>query len=136
MGNITTTPIDTGGVELHSGEFRDDVLTFGSADAFPAGTILARHTGTGKLQIYAKGGSSNGNGIPRCVLTYDVDKDASGDLSLRAMFTGVVNKKRLIIDADGDDANIDATVLDLLQDIGIVAIDVDQIGLTPEEEVS
>jgi hypothetical protein len=131
MADFDLTKIDNGSVELKNGEFRDEVYNFSGADELAAGTILARHTGTLKLQKYVKGGSSNGNGTPVAVLTYAVSKDGSGDVAMRPLIHGCVNKNRLVIDADGDASNVDATVLDLLAKTGIVAEDVEQL---PQDE--
>lgn len=131
MADFELTKIDNGSVEHRDGEFRDEVINFSGADTLLKGTILARHTGTLKLQKYVKGGSSNGNGVPVCVLTHEIVADASGDAALRVLVQGVVNKNRLVIDADGDASNVDATVLDLLSKTNITAIDVQQL---PQDE--
>jgi len=128
MSNMTVTDIDTGDVELDESEFEDGVINFSGADTLVRGTILARHTGTLKWQIYVKGGSSNGNGTPQGVLSHELVATGSGDLPLRAMIKGTVNTRRLVIDADGDASNIDATVRDLLRAHGITPVDVDQVG--------
>lgn len=107
---------------------RDDVLTFSEADTFVAGTILARDSTTGKLVPYVKGGSTNENGIPKAVLTYEVTKGEAGDKAVRVLVAGTVKKQRLVIDADADDSNVDDVVLDELRDYGIAAIDVEQLS--------
>src|SRR5688572_23829377 len=128
MANMTVTSIDIGDLELERAEFEDGLINFSGADLLVRGTILARHTGTLKFQIYVKGGSSNGNGVPQGVLANDVEATASGDKPVRVMIRGLVNKKRLVIDAQGDDSAIDATVRDLLREHNITPVDVDQIG--------
>jgi len=128
MANITITNVDMGCVELEGAVCQDELVTFGGADTYVAGTILARSSATDKLVIYVKGGSSNGNGIPKAVLTYDVVATGAGDIKARALVRGRVNANRLVIDADGDDSNVDAVVLDLLRDYGIVASTVAQLG--------
>lgn len=42
MANPTITNVDAGPVVLADGKFKDDLLKFGAADTFVAGTILAR----------------------------------------------------------------------------------------------
>ena len=44
------------------------------------------------------------------------------------MMGGEVNENRLIIDADGDNSNVDATVRDLLRQTGIEPVDVQQLA--------
>lgn len=128
MANIEITNVDTGSVELEGGQFRDDTLTFAGADTFAPGTILARDSVSGKLVLYVKGGVTNENGIPKAVLTYEVTAAGAGDVRVRVLVAGRVNKNRLVIDADGDDSNIDAGVLDRLRDYGITALDAAQLS--------
>jgi hypothetical protein len=42
MANITTTNVDSGAVVIGDAVFKDELLKFGAADTFIAGTILAR----------------------------------------------------------------------------------------------
>jgi len=128
MANITTTNIDNGPIVLQEDLSEDGLVTFAGADVFAPGTILARHTGTLNWQLYVKGGSSNGNGVPQGVLSYELEADGAGDLPARIITAGKLNKRRLIIDADGDDSNIDATVTDLLREHGLLAEDVQQLS--------
>jgi hypothetical protein len=109
-------------------EFRDDVLTFAGADTFVKGTILARDNVSGKLVLFVKGGATNENGIPKAVLTYGVERAGAGDEAVRVLVKGRVRKDRLVIDADGDDSNIDETVCDQLRDYGITPVDTQQLA--------
>jgi hypothetical protein len=120
MANIDIQNNDLGPLMLGGEEFEDGLIAFAGTDTFAAGTILARNTSTLKFQLYVKGGSSNGNGVPVGVLTYAVSRTGAGDVMGRVLMKGKVNAKRLIIDADGDDSNIDATVRDLLRSKAIV----------------
>jgi hypothetical protein len=126
MANMTVTDIDTGDLEFDECEYEDGVVNFSGADTLARGTILARHSGTLKFQIFQKGGSSNGNGTPVAVLSHELVATASGDLPCRAIVHGDVNVNRLIIDADGDASNIDAAVRDQLRDYKITPVDVKQ----------
>lgn len=130
---MVTTNIDLGSVEIKHGEFESDVLTLSGPDTILAGTILARDSSTEKLVKYVKGGSSNENGIPKAVLTYEVTSATAGahDVPVRPLVKGVVNLNRLVIDADGDNSNIDAPVRDQLRSFGIVPQDVKQLAHIP-----
>ena len=128
MANLTITNQDFGSVILKEGQFRDDELTFTGADVYAAGTILARDTATGKYIAFVKGGSTNGNGIPKAVLTYSVTATGAGDITIRDMVSGSVRKARLIIDADGDATNVDFAVIDALRDFTLVTIDVTELN--------
>lgn len=128
MANITTTNIDLGGVLLREGAFRDEVITFGGAATYAAGTILARDSVSLKLVAFVKGGSTNQNGIPKAILTQAVTAAGAGDVASRAAISGVFNKKRLVINADGNDSNIDAAVEDQLRAYSMVAVLVDQVA--------
>ena len=128
MANIVRTVVDLGSVIVERGTFADGLLIFAGADTFAVGTILARHTGNGKFQLFVKGGSSDGNGVPVAVLMNESVRTESGDNKERPMMTGEVNENRLIIDADGDSSNIDAAVRDLLRQTGLHPVDVQQLA--------
>ncbi len=128
MANIEIQNNDLGSVILKDAYFSDELLTFAAVGTVLEGTILARDTATLKLVPYVKGGTTDGNGIPNAVLTYDIAADAAGDVSLRAMITGCVRAERLIIAADGDGSNVDAVVLDQLRGQSIVSIGVDELN--------
>ena len=70
------------------------------------GTILARDSVSGKMIVYVIGGTTNGDGVPKEVLTYDIEVTAAGDTPIRGMVTGVIRGNRLVVDADGDNSNI------------------------------
>ena len=129
MANFAQETIDTGSLELEGGQFRDDVIAFTGAATLLRGTLLARDSVSLKLVPFVKGGSTNENGIPKAVLTYEVSAAGAGDVPVRPLVKGVVNRNRLVIDADGDDSNIDAAVVDQLADYQITAIDVEQLGV-------
>lgn len=126
--SLTVTNIDSGSVFIGAARFQDDVLTLAGADTIAPGTILARDSSTGKLVLYVKGGTTNENGIPKAVLTYQVVSTGAGDSQVRVGITGEVNKERLVIDADGDASNVDDVVKDLLRNYGIVATEVTQLA--------
>lgn len=135
-GLIRNIRIDVGGVVLERSVGQDDLLTFAGAGTVKAGTILARHSSTQRLIPYVKGGNTNGNGIPKAVLTYPVTATGPGDEPVRALIAGKVNARRLVIHADGDAENIDAAVLDALRATGIVAVRSQQLGRydNPQDE--
>jgi hypothetical protein len=128
MSNLVNTTVDLGTVQVRDCEFRDELLNLAGADELVEGTILARHNGTLKLQLYVKGGSSNENGIPKVVLAHAVSAAGSGDVAVRVISGGIVNKNRLVIDADGDDSNIDNAVIDQLRSFAIVPVNVANLG--------
>lgn len=124
MPTVTTTTVDTGAViALHHEEFRDELLTFAGAGTVLKGTLLARTTATGKLTPFVVGGAG-GAGVAVALLTYDVVATGAGDIAVRALVRGVVNKNRLIIHADGNGVNITNAILDGLRDYGITPVDV------------
>jgi hypothetical protein len=127
MPNPETTYLDLGSIELEGGKFRDELLTFAATDTFARGTILARLTATGKLVPFAPGGTG-GAEVPLAVLTYEVSRTGAGDVPIRALVAGEVNRQRLIIDADGTGVNVTSAVVDGLRHYGIVATDVQQLA--------
>lgn len=125
---ITITNNDPHSVAIEGEEFEDGAINFAGADTLVAGTIIARNTSTLKYQIYVKGGTTDGDGTPVGVLTYEVAVTASGDEQIRPLVKGTVKEERLVIDADGDNSNVDATVRDLLRQTGIVPVSTKQLG--------
>lgn len=129
MPNMTATNNDTGSVILVDARFADEVLTLAGAATVKAGTILARDSVTNKLVLFVKGGSTNGNGIPKAIITYEVVATGAGDTAIRAGISGAYRKARLVIAADGNDTNIDAAVQDQLRDYGLRVASVKELGL-------
>lgn len=129
MANITTTNVDIGNVILQDADFRDDLLTFGGAGTVVEGTILARDSVSGNLVPFVKGGTTNENGIPKAIVTYDVGATGAGDVPVRVGVAGKYRKERLVIDADGDASNVDNVVIDQLRDYGLTPIDVDELNI-------
>ncbi len=129
MADPIITNVDIGSVILKDGQFRDDLLTFAGAATVLAGTILARDSVSLKLVPFVKGGVTNENGIPKAILTYDVTAAGAGDEAIRDMVSGSVRFPKLIIDADGDNSNIDNAVIDELRDYTLVTIDVQELNI-------
>lgn len=128
-GGPTVTNVDLGSVVLGYDEYSDELLTFAGAGTVVEGTILARDSVSLKLVPYVKGGSTNENGIPKAIVTYDVEAAGAGDEPIRALIAGNVRAEKLVIDADGDASNIDAAVLDQLRDYKITAISVEELNI-------
>lgn len=126
---MVVTNNDLGSVVIDEGEFRDDLLTFAGAGTVVAGTILARDSVSLKLVPYVKGGVTNENGIPKAILTYDVTATGAGDETIRDMVSGKVRFSRLVIDADGDNSNIDDAVIDQLRDYCMVTLDSQELNI-------
>lgn len=129
MATSTITNVDLGNVVIEGVADHDELLTLAGADTIAEGTILARDSVSGKLVLYAIGGVTNGNGIPKAVLTYEVVSTGAGDVPVRALQTGKVNFNRLIVDADGDNSNITNAILDQLRDYGIETVKVKDLSI-------
>ena len=128
MANIAVTNNDLGSVVLQDASFRDDILTLAGADTVLEGTILARDSVSDKLVLFVKGGVANENGIPKVILPFEVISTGAGDFPVRVGVAGEYRKERLVIDADGDDSNIDSVVIDELRDFGLIPIDVQELN--------
>jgi len=129
LSNITVTNNNTGSVILENPEFRDALLTFTGAATVKAGTILARDSVSGKLVPFVKGGSTNENGIPKEIITYDVVAAGAGDESVRSGILGEYKKELLVIDADGDASNVDIVVEDKLRVYGLTPVNVKELNI-------
>lgn len=133
MSNITITNNDLGSVILKDAEFRDGPITFAGAGTLLEGTILAVDSVSLKFVPFVKGGVTNENGTPQAVLTYEVVATGAGDIQSRVGVAGSYRKERLVIDADGDDSNIDQAVIDQLRDYGLVPIDVQELNISDNQ---
>lgn len=127
--SMTVTNVDLGNCIYKDVQYQDDLITFGGAGTLAEGTILARDSVSGKLVPYVKGGSTNENGIPKAVVTYDVTAAGSGDVAARVAIKGEFFKEHLIINADGDASNIDNPVLDALRLYGLYAISAVELNI-------
>lgn len=127
--SVTITNVDIGSVILEQGHSRDELLTFAGVATLLEGTILARDSVSLKLVPFVKGGVTNENGVPKAILTYPVTSTGAGDVPIRDMVSGSVRGSRLVIDADGDNSNVDAVVLDQLRDYALVTVDVQELNI-------
>lgn len=126
---MTVTNNDLNSPILCDADFRDELFTLAGADTIAPGTILARDSVSLKLVLFVKGGVTNQNGIPKAILSYEVVSTGAGDVAIRAAVAGKYRKEKLIIDADGTGANVDAAVMDQLRDYGLTPIDVDELNI-------
>ncbi|MCH9712757.1 MAG: head decoration protein [Proteobacteria bacterium] len=129
MANITITNNDLGNVIVEGNADHDDIIVDAATRTIPAGTILARNATTLKLGPFVKGGTAAVNGVANSVLAYDLDIAAGVDTPIRVFQTGKVNFSRLIIDADGDNSNVDAEVKDALRSFGIETVSVSELNI-------
>lgn len=133
MPEVITTICDTGSalVELVAAE--DGILRnddAGDPVTYLDGTILARGAEQ-KFVPYAAGGAA---GTPCAVLTYDVPNvPGESDIPVRVCVAGKVNRNRLIIHGDPP-TPITTAHTDMLRDFGIVAIDVQQLGVYDNQQ--
>lgn len=131
MANIVKTTNDNGGVLVPGTTFedRDELVTIPGAQTVLAGTILARDSGTLKMVLFVKGGVTAGNGIPKGVLLYPITTAGAGDTKSRVVMRADARKERLVIDADGNDTNIDGAVIDQLRAFGITPVNTQQLAV-------
>ena len=124
MPNMIVENIDNGNVlfQAETTVFNEDTLTLAGETTALEGTILARDSVSLKLVPFEKGGTTNNNGIPVTVLTYPATNEAvgAGDVPVRVPGGAKVYVNRLVIAADGDNSNVDATVIDQLRDFSII----------------
>lgn len=120
MDNPVITNIDQGSVPLDAPKYQADTFTAAGAGTILAGTILARDSVSLKLVVFAKGGATNENGIPKAITDVDIVATGAGDLPVRPIIAGGYRREKLIIDADGDDSNVDEAVVDQLRDFSLV----------------
>jgi hypothetical protein len=118
----------SGGANAFEGAGLAFTINDGSTDFAVGDTFtLPVVTNSGKLVPYNPAGAG-GAQRPLAVLTYEVTRASGGDLAVRPLIAGTVNKDRLIIDVDGTGANITAEILDQLRAAGIIALNVQQLS--------
>lgn len=131
MANLTIVNNDSATLVIGStgiAKYQDDTFTAAGAKTFPAGTILARDSVSGKLIVFVKGGVSNENGIAKALLGVEVVAAGAGDIAVRPLVSATVNKNLLVIDADGDNSNVDSGVKDQLRDMTLIVEDVTELS--------
>lgn len=122
MSNITITDVDYGSVMLGGEEFEDGLLSLAGGGHVPAGTVLEKSTGK-----YVFASATPTAGAALAVLTYDLDVAAAGDIPIRPLITGIVDRTRLRL--NGSSNPVPPAVVDALRDFSIVALEVDHLGL-------
>lgn len=95
-----------------------------TAHLFAAGTILALHSGDGKLYPFDPASVVNNLGIPAYVLTYPITVPASSESPVTVMSAGKVNQNRLVVDG----GVVSAATINLLLDRPIIPVDVKQLA--------
>lgn len=102
-------------------------VTDGSTDFAVGDLFTLTVAADGTLVPYNPAGAG-GEQRPVAVLPYAATRASGGTLPARVIVSGVVNKRRLVIDVDGDGDNITNAILDQLRAAGIVALDVSQLA--------
>ena len=128
MANLDITNNAVSGVALVDPVFSDESLTFSGAETSLAGTILARDTSTMRMVPYVIGGSTNGNGIPKAILTQDVIALGAGNVACRPALSGQVRRSQIVINADGDNSNLTKAIEDQLLDFGLIVLSTNQLS--------
>lgn len=124
MANIEITNNVTRGIAIWEPVHEDAVLTFGGAATWPAGSVLAKLTATGKYVRFTPG-ASDGSEIPKAVLTQSVTAAGAGDVAARPAIAGRVRAGDLVNNAG---AALTAAQLDLLRDYSIIALGTTQLS--------
>jgi hypothetical protein len=126
MGNIAIQNNDLGSEILYDGVYDDDIVRFEGPDTFVAGTIMARHAGTGKLGPYIDGDINLGT--PSAILTYELQGTAPADVPARVAIGGKFRREKLVVFADGDATIIDPSLADALRVFGLMPLGVNELN--------
>jgi len=126
--SLNINNIDNRLVAIGDNNYQTDVWAASGAKTLAKGTILALSTANGKFIEFEKGGSTNGNGVPAAVLENEVSATGAGDVAIRPIISGLVNFEKLVIDADGDNSNIDNAVIFDLKSQSIVTIKTSELN--------
>lgn len=121
MPNLKVTNFDNTQAILEVDQFTFKSVTFTAAKkVYPALTILAVNTTGDKFVPFVKG-ASDSTGVAVAVLNEEHDFTA-GDHGIRIAQKAKVLASKLVIDADGDDSNVDAAIIASLNANGITAV--------------
>jgi len=120
VGAAAATVFEAGGLEF--------TVTDGATDFIVGDTFTLTVAAGGKMVPYSLTGAG-GAQVPSAILTYEVTAAGASDVAIRAGIAGSYRKGRLVIDADGDDSNVTAAVLDKLRSYGLVSIDVQELNI-------
>lgn len=130
---MKVTNVDCGSVFLESSVtgFQPDELTVPANTTYKEGTILARSSATEKLVAFVDGGVTAENGIPKTVLSYDVENDTSAplDVPVRVAVEGKVRKPRLRIHPAITDAGVTRVIEDQLRVYKIIPTNTSDLSM-------
>lgn len=120
VGASSATIFEAGGLIF---TINDGGTDFALGDTFTLPVV----TNSDKLVPFNPAGAG-GAQFPTHILTYEVSRTGAGDVKVRALVKGEVDKNRLIIDVDGSNANVTTTVIQQLRELGIIVTDVQSLS--------
>lgn len=137
VGTWTAVAPVTGASETFTSTAADDDLVFTNlgltltvtavASEFETGDVITATTAAdGDYVIYDPDGKG-GAQVPKGVLHYAKTVTAQSDVTGNVIVGGEVNKNRLVID---DTTTVDDTHVNMLQDVGVHAVDQDDLSMT------
>lgn len=129
MANLNISKRSLVSVVIASAVFADKVLTATTAETWPAGSVLATVTATGKM-VRFNPAAAGGAGVPTAVLTEAVTFAGAGDSAERPLVSGQVRASTLVND---EGAALTASELDLLRSYGIIAQKTTQLSIADNE---
>jgi hypothetical protein len=118
---------DVGAATVFNAHGLQFTVTDGTTDFALNDTFTLPVVADGKLVPYAIAGAG-GAQVPMAILTYDATLSSAGNLRVRVLVSGDVKKERLIIDADGNGSNVNASVIDAMQRARITVTSTQQLG--------
>jgi hypothetical protein len=118
-GAGVATVFEAGGLQF--------TITDGSTDFVVGDTATLTVAADGKLVPFNPAGVG-GEQFPLMVLPYEVTRTGSGNVAIRALAEGDVNRTRLVIDVDGHGNNVTASIVDQLRAAGINATATKQLS--------
>lgn len=122
MPNITITNVDYGSIMLGGEEFEDGIFAAAAGGSVPQGTVLEK---SGTDWVFASAAPTAGAAL--AVLPYDLEVEAAGDIPIRALIAGRVDRSRLKL--NGLSTPVPQIVVDALRNFSIVALPVDQLNV-------
>lgn len=126
MTNSITTDNALDNLVYFDAKFADGALNFGQAGTEIQGTILARDSVSLKFVPFVLGGTTNENGIPKAILTYDVTATVAGDIGVRPLVSGKIRVDDLVISGGNQ---VTQQVKDTLSSLGMTTVSVQELTI-------
>ena len=118
-GALAVTVVEVGGFVI--------TITDGATDFIVGDTFTLTVAASGDIVPFEKDGIG-GAQVPMYILTQALTSTGAGDVPMRLLVAGRVRENDLVIDSDGDNSNVDTTVVNQLRDFTMIPESTQQLA--------